>query len=142
MPMSPEQIHRFQQFFETLTAHSVTGFRELADPRVRYRDPLMDHQGIDAVVGAMQKWFVDLQDIRFRMTDHAQAGEVLYQHWFMNFRIAKLPKREWTLDGMSRVVLTPEGKVLDQMDYWDATPLWESIPLLGRAIGLSRRLMG
>lgn len=142
MSMTPEQLRDFQQFFVTLTEETVDRFRDLADPQVRYRDPLMDSKGIDAVLASMHKWFHDLADIRFQMTDHAQNGSVVFQHWLMTFRIRKLPKRQWELDGLSRVVVTPQGKVLDQVDYWDASPLFESIPLLGKGITLSRKLLG
>ena len=129
------------RFFETLTDATVEDIRALAAPNIRYRDPFADAKGIDAVVAYLHKWFQDLDDIRFERGDSAQAGNVLLSHWFMYFRLKKIPKKEWTLEGMSRTIFNDDGKVIDHIDYWDSAPLLAAFPLLGRAVGLIRKLV-
>jgi hypothetical protein len=58
----------------------------------------------------------------------------------MRFRIRKLPKRLWELEGVSKVVFDENGKVTDQIDYWDSSPLLESVPVLGKAVTLLKKL--
>ncbi|MEQ8798571.1 MAG: nuclear transport factor 2 family protein [Salinisphaeraceae bacterium] len=140
MAISDDVIATYQAFFENLTDASVEDFRNLAVDDVRYRDPLMDSQGIDAVVSSMYKWFHDMDGIQFRMMQHAQTDLVLFQHWVMTFRIRKLPRRLWELEGVSRVTFDTAGKVVDQIDYWDTAPMFESVPVLGRAVWLIKRL--
>lgn len=128
------------QFFETLTKDSVEDIRTLASPRMRYRDPLTDAQGIDAVVAYLHKWFRDLDDIGFQRGDRAHCGNVLLSHWTMQFRVRKMPRRRWTIEGMSRTTFDDDGKVVDHIDYWDTAPMFEAFPVLGRAVTLIRKL--
>jgi steroid Delta-isomerase len=142
MPVASETIAEYQKFFESLTDASVDGFRDLAAPTVRYRDPLMDSRGVDAVLASMHKWFRDMDDIQFHMTKHAADDLVVFQHWTMKFRVKKLPKRLWELEGVSKVTFDDSGKkVIDHIDYWDTSPLFESVPVLGAAVRLIRKLI-
>lgn len=140
MSISAEIVSRYQAFFETLTDEHVEDFRDLATTTVRYRDPLMDSHGIDAVIASMHKWFKDMDEVQFQMTEHAQDELVLFQHWIMRFRIRKLPKRLWKLEGVSKVTFDESGKIIDQIDYYDTAPMFESVPVLGSAVKLIKRL--
>jgi steroid delta-isomerase len=124
-----------------LTDNTVEEIRNLAVPEFRYRDPFMDAHGIDAVVYHLHKWFQDMSDIKFIMEEYAVDNLILFQHWKMNFRLRGLPKRLWELDGVSRITFNEEGKVVDQIDYWDAAPLFEYVPVLGAAVKLIRKFM-
>lgn len=138
---SPSTITAGLRFFETLTDASVEDIRSLASPQMRYRDPFADAKGIDAVVAYMHKWFAGMDGLRFEFVDHAQTGHVLLSHWRMHFRIRKMPRKQWTLEGMSRTTFNEDGKVIDQVDYWDSAPLLEAFPLLGRVVALIRKIM-
>jgi steroid delta-isomerase len=137
--LQDEAIARYKAFFETLTDESVEDLRMLATPHVRYRDPTMDSKGIDAVTASMHKWFHDLEGIKFVITGHAVNGLVLYSQWIMTFRIRKLPKRLWELEGMSKVTFDKDGKVSDQIDYWDSSPMLEGVPVLGKIVTLVKK---
>jgi hypothetical protein len=132
-------IASYQAFFENLTDETVEDLRILATPHVRYRDPTMDSKGIDAVTASMHKWFRDLDGIQFRITGGAVDGLVLYSHWIMTFRIRKLPKRLWELEGMSRITFEEDGKISDQVDYWDSSPMLESVPILGKIVTMIKK---
>jgi len=41
---------------------------------------------------------------------------------------------------MPKVTLDEAGKVVDQVDYWDNSPMFESAPVLGSAMKLVRKL--
>ncbi len=132
-------ISAYTRFFETMTDASVEGFRELAAPGVRYRDPFADAKGIDAVIAYMHKWFKDMDGLRFELGDHAQVGNVVMSHWIMHFRLKKLPRNQWKVEGMSRITVDDNQKVIDQVDYWDSAPLLEAVPLLGRVVAFLKR---
>ena len=140
MSITNDVIQRYHAFFEQLTDDRVEGFRDIAADNVRYRDPLMDSQGIDAVIASMHKWFEDLDDIQFTMKEHAETGLVMFQHWTMQLRVKKLPKHLWLLEGLSKITFDENGKVIDQIDYWDTAPIFESVPVLGSATRLIKRL--
>jgi steroid delta-isomerase len=132
---------RYNKFVEQLTDESVEEFREFASPNVRYRDPMMDAKGVDAALAYMHKWFKDLDGLRFEMKGYARNGQIVFQHWLMTFRIKKQPKRLWELDGVSKIVFDDAGKIEDQIDYWDASPLLESFPVLGKVVTLIKKLV-
>jgi hypothetical protein len=136
-----EAMSKYQAFFETLTDETVEDLRILATPYVRYRDPTMDSKGIDAVTASMHKWFRDLEGIKFVVTGHAVNGLVLYSQWIMTFRIRKLPKRLWELEGLSKITFNENGKISDQIDYWDTSPILESVPILGKIVTLLKRFL-
>ena len=137
-----QAVEHYLQFFDGLTDDRVEHFRQLSVPEVRYRDPLMDAQGIDAVITAMHGWFNTLSHIRFEGLSQARSDQEVMAHWHMHFQIQRMPKQEWTIDGVSRVTFNREGLVVEVVDYWDATPLLEGFPLLGRIVTLLKRLMG
>jgi steroid delta-isomerase len=139
MALLDETITKYQAFFENLTDAKVEEFRDLAIPNVRYRDPLMDSKGIDAVIASMHNWFRYMDEIQFEMKDGAIDGLVGFQNWVMKFRIRKLPKRKWELDGMSKVTFDENGKIIDQIDYWDPSPIFESVPVLGKIVTLIKK---
>ena len=132
---------RIQKFFEQLTDESVEEYRELASPNVRYRDPLVDAKGIDAAVAHLHKLFTDFDDLHFEIKDYAQHGRQAFAHWRMTFRMKKNPKKLWELDGVSKTVLDDAGKIEEQIDYWDASPLLESFPVLGKVVALIKKLV-
>jgi len=142
MAVTEEIIKKYQAFFENLTDENVDEFRNLAVPRIRYQDPFMDSRGIDAVTASMHKWFKNLTEIQFQMTSHGVDGFMVFQHWIMKFRIRKLPKRLWELEGISKITFNEFGKVIDQIDYWDSAPLLESIPVLGKIVTLLKKFFG
>jgi steroid delta-isomerase len=132
---------RYKRFFEQLTDESVEEFREFASPNVRYRDPMMDAKGVDVVLAQMQKWFTDFDDFQFEIKDYAQHGQQAFSHWQMTFRIKKSPKKLWELDGLSKIIFDDAGKIEDQIDYWDVSPLLESFPVLCKVVTLIKKLV-
>jgi len=134
IPVSDQAIRTYQAFFETISAPTVENIRNLATADFRYRDPLMDSRGINVVIASMHKWFADLDGIKFAMTDHAVSDRIVFQHWIMTFRIRKLPKRLWELEGVSRITFNEDDLIVDQIDYWDTAPMLQSVPVLGRVV--------
>lgn len=134
-------VIRYQRLFEQLTDESVDEFREFASPHVRYRDPMEDAKGVDAAVAYMHTWFRDLDGIQFEMKDSARDGQLVFSHWRMTFRIKRLPKKLWELEGVSKIVFDDAGRVEEQIDYWDVAPLLDSIPVMGGIVTLIKKLI-
>jgi hypothetical protein len=133
-------LTRYAQFFEELSYDTVEGFRDLAAPNVRYRDPFMDARGIDEVTARMRKWFVDLDGLRFQIKGTARDGHQAFALWTMSFRIRRSPNRDWKVDGASSFVFDEGGRVKDHFDFWDASPLLEAFPVLGQVVSLVKKL--
>ena len=132
---------RYKKLVEQLTDESVEELREFYSLNVHYRDPLMDVKGVDASLAYHHKLFKDLDGLQFELKGYALNGRQAFLHWLMIFRIKKNPKRLWELDGVSKFVFDDAGKIEDQIDYWDASPMIESFPVLGRVATLIKKLM-
>jgi limonene-1,2-epoxide hydrolase len=132
---------RGDKFWDTFSKETVDGFRELAAPTIRYRDPLSDVTGIDAVIALMRGWFKNMDDIRIRFLGRARDGSTLYSHWIMTFRLRRAPDKLIELYGMSTGTFDEEGKLVDHIDYWDSAPMLAQFPVLGRVVGLTKKLM-
>lgn len=57
-------LDRYNEFFDHLTDEKVEEYRTLASPSVRYRDPLTDAQGVDAVIAYLHKVCTDMDDFQ------------------------------------------------------------------------------
>lgn len=134
-------VKQYQEYFESLTDETVERIKGLAVRDVRYRGPLLDAQGIDAVIACLHGWFRDLSDVKFEFGDHAASGQLVFQYWSMRFRIRKTPRKLWHIDGVSRVVFDEDGRMRDLVDYWDTGPLLAGFPLLGHVVRLIKKLM-
>jgi hypothetical protein len=141
LSLTDEVIKTYQAYYENLTENTVEEIRNLAVPEFRYRDPFVDAQGIDAVVDHLHNWFRSMSDIKFIMEEYAVDNLIWFQHWKMNFRLRRLPKRLWELDGVSRITFNEERKLVDHIDFWDAAPLFEYMPVIGAIMKLIRKLM-
>ena len=139
MVVSDDTISRYWALWENLTDESVEEYRNLATPDVRFRDPLTDSKGIDAVIASFHKFFRDLDEIQFRVKTYAVDGPVVFSHWVMICRIRKLPKRLWEIDAVSKIIFDENGKVIDHIDYWDTSPMIESVPVLGKVVTLIKK---
>jgi steroid delta-isomerase len=135
-----EILGNYQIFLEQLSEENVEKFREFASTNMRYRDPLEDAKGIDATLAYMHRWFINLDDLKFQIKETAVSGRHAFFHWRMIFRIKKSPRKLWELDGISKIIFNEEGKIEDQIDYWDSSPLIESFPILGKVVSLIKKI--
>jgi len=135
------RLIQYAEFLDQLTEETVEECRELSSPNVRFRDPLTDVKGIDAVVAYLHKLFADSDDLQFEHKGHARHGRQAFAHWRMTFRFKKNPKKLWELDGVSKIVFDDAGKIEDQIDYWDSSPLLEGFPVLGKIVTLIKNLV-
>jgi hypothetical protein len=132
---------RADEFWGTFSEATVEGFRELAAPTIRHRDPLSDATGIDAVLALMHGWFKNMEEIRIRFLGRARDGNTLYSHWIMTFRLRRAPEKLVEFHGMSTGTFDEQGRLVDHIDYWDSAPMLAQFPVLGRVVGLTKKLM-
>jgi hypothetical protein len=132
---------RGDRYWNTFSEETVEGFRELAAPTIRYRDPMSDAVGIDAVIALMRGWFKSMDQIRISFLGRARDGNTVYSHWVMTFRLRKAPKKLLEFHGMSAGRFDEHGRLVDHIDYWDSAPMLAMFPVLGRVVGFTKKLM-
>lgn len=141
MVITVELMFKYRDYFKNLTDESVEGYRNLTTPDVRYRDPFVDAKGIDAVTAYMHKWFLSFDELQFILQDSAvdMDGLIGFGDWIMKFRLPRDPKKLWEIEGASKATFNEDGKVYDHIDYWDPSSLYESVPILGKAVTIIKR---
>lgn len=141
MAFTDNVYSRYLAFFENLTNESVDDLRNLTTPEVRYRDPFADAKGIDEATAYMHNWFQVFSELHFIIGDYAidLDNQIGFGDWIMKFRIRRNPEKIWEIEGVSKTTFNKDGKVVDHIDYWDPSPLFESVPFLGRAVTLIKR---
>lgn len=140
MTLTKDTITGYRAFFETLTAENVDGFRSLATDDVRWRDPFVDVKGIDSAIAYILSWFNDLDGLHFIVKDFAVDGLIGFSDWTMKFRIRRNPRQLMEIWGVSKVTFNEKGEVIEHIDFWDSSPFFESVPVLGKAVTLIRKL--
>ena len=134
-----ETLLRYKKFWDEISVEKVEGLREFAEPNIHYRDPWMDAKGVEAVVAALKKWFMNMEEMKFEILEFAPDGRVVFSYWRMTFRVKKAPKKEWELYGVSKTIFDEAGLVEDQEDYYDVSRLLEYFPVLGRVVSLIKK---
>lgn len=133
-------LTRWIRFFETLTPQTVSHLTDITVPEVHFRDPFHDVYGRDAVERILRHTCTTLKESRFTIHGVAQPGpRIGYVRWTMTATVPVMGA--WLVEGMSEVHLSPDGRVQEHLDHWDAsTQFYHRLPVVGRFLALFRRL--
>jgi hypothetical protein len=131
-----EQIARR---FETLTPQSLPQLAALYTEGARFKDPFNEVFGTAAITHIFAHMFESLHEPRFVVTQRIVDGTQLFLVWEMHFRFKRFDTvSPQVIRGGSHLTLTPDGRISDHRDYWDAAEeLYEKLPVVG---GLMRWL--
>ena len=125
--------------FETLTPHSLPQLAALYTEGARFKDPFNEVFGTAAITRIFEHMFESLHEPRFVVTQRIVDGSQLFLVWEMHFRFRRFDTvSPQVIRGGSHLTLTPDGRISDHRDYWDAAEeLYEKLPVVG---GLMRWL--
>ncbi len=134
---------RYIDYWNTISPQTVDQIRDLGADSMRFRDPFTDVQGMDKVPEVFAEMFDQVPDISFSIKHNALDGQIGLLTWEMTFTVDRrgIKTRKWIVPAASRITFDDQGKVLDHYDYWDATPLIESVPVVGGLIRTVKRFM-
>lgn len=123
---------KLTQFFENLTEEtSIDNFRTIYDAQVRFKDPFNEVKGIDAVHRIFAHMYRNLDAPKFTITEYIDKEDVAYVKWEFHFSF-KNEGTEEMFEGVSRLVINEEGRVVEHVDYWDAAEhMYEKMPIIG-----------
>jgi steroid delta-isomerase len=123
--LGPKDLARLPEFFA-------------AD--ARFKDPFNDVRGLAAIRSVFAHMFAVTEGPRFEVIEQALSGCTGFVRWRFRFAPRGRPQGERAIDGVSRVVFGPDGRVVEHVDYWDPVEgLYDSLPLIGAALRLVRR---
>jgi len=119
--------------FETLTPQSLPRLAALYAEGARFKDPFNEVFGTAAITHIFEHMFKSLHEPRFVVTQRIVDGTQLFLVWEMHFRFMRFDTESpQVIRGGSHLTLTPDGRISDHRDYWDAAEeLYEKLPVVG-----------
>ena len=126
-------------WFESLSPDTLARLGEFYTADARFKDPFNEVQGIPAITRVFEHMFHSLSEPRFVVTGRLVDGAQCFLTWEFRFRFLRFDTvTQQVVRGGSHLRLTPDGRVSNHRDYWDAAEeLYEKLPVLG---GLMRWL--
>ncbi len=127
-------------FFETLHEEvSLEAFGTIYDDAVVFKDPFNDVKGISALYRVFQEMYQSLDNPRFIIREYIVNESIAYVKWDFIFHF-KGEQNESRFEGVSRLEMNAEGKIVSHVDFWDAAEhIYEKIPLLGSLLRFAKR---
>lgn len=135
--MTQEKI---SQFFEGLTKETtIDAFKVIYDDAVIFKDPFNEVKGIHAVHGIFAHMYENLEHPRFVITEYIGTEKIAYVKWDFIFSF-KGEKDEKSFEGVSRMEINTQDKVVSHLDFWDAAEhMYEHLPLIGSLLRFIKR---
>ena len=131
---------QLKEFFETLTPNIRSkDFEIIYDKNIHFKDPFNDVIGVHAVYEIFSHMYRNLNEPKFVLNEYVQKENVLYIHWQFNFMF-KNEEKVQSFDGVSRLVLNEQEKIIEHIDYWDAAEhMYGKLPLIGSILRYIKR---
>ena len=137
---SEGHLERYCALFAGLRPEDLARFGDFFTEDARFKDPFNDVRGIAAVRAVFAHMYAVTEDPRFEILERALSGSTAFIWWRFRFAPRGRPGAERGIEGVSRVVFAPDGRVREHVDYWDPVEgLYDSLPVLGPALRLIRR---
>ena len=132
-------IERLVTFYSALQPEHLAQIEQLYTADARFKDPFNEVQGVAAIRGIFEHMFHRLERPRFVVTQQVVDDDRAFLVWdfHFSFRGEATPR---TIRGGSFLRCTPDGRVSEHRDYWDAAEeLYEKIPVLGAVMRWLKR---
>ncbi|MCB1888203.1 MAG: nuclear transport factor 2 family protein [Rhodocyclaceae bacterium] len=139
--MSPE-LARVVDFYETLGPEGLeAALAAVYAEEASFVDPFNAVVGRAKIAAIFRHMFQSLESPRFEVVETWQREQVAVLRWVFEFRFRQRRERV-SVEGMSRLVFDPEGRVCEHVDHWDASSqFYTRLPFLGPLMRLLRRLV-
>lgn len=135
--MNPTYVQRYIDAFEGLTPSKLQSLEACFAEGARFVDPFNDVRGKPAIRSVFEHMFVSCEDPRFSVDECLSNDRLAYLRWHFSFGC---PSARRSVQGVSRVQFSPDGRVTEHRDYWDpASQLYENLPVLGRLFRALRK---
>lgn len=131
----------YRTFLETLTLASIPTLGRLAAPNMRFRDPIHDVRGVENVKRIYAGLFNVVDDPHFSVTHCACTEDLCFLRWHFTCRPRILGRgHPWIVDAVSAVQFDSQGRITDQVDYWDAGQyMYERFRIIGPVFRFFRK---
>jgi hypothetical protein len=102
------------------------------DKDIRFRDSIQELRGIAAFTAMTERLARRSRGLKMKVVHAVKADRIVFIEWEMTIAFKKNPSS--VLYGASRLTLNPEGKIIEQRDYYDLWgDIFDNIPRFGKA---------
>ncbi len=138
-----DHLARYCALFAALQPADVVRLADYFACDARFKDPFNDVRGVAAVQAVFAHMFAVTENPRFDILEQAVSGASGFVRWRFRFAPHGRPQAGREIEGVSRVVFGPDGRVVEHVDYWDPVEgLYDGVPVLGAVLRLLRRRLG
>jgi limonene-1,2-epoxide hydrolase len=130
------KLDQLMTWYQTLSPNTLSQIDEIYHEQANFRDPFNHVEGVDQIAAIFQHMFDTTERAQFLMGESQVEGNVAWVDW--HFRCGMMG-REIAFDGATRLEFAEDGRVMQHRDYWDATDLYQYLPLLGRISRMLKR---
>ncbi len=138
-------LENSKNFFNKLNADNVELVDQFYDQNVVFQDPVHVLHGSAEVKKYYAGLYKNVDSIRFEYGKGVEAGDAVSLPWKMYLKTKAINGgEEFTVDGISLITFSSEGKAMRHRDYFDMGEfVYEKIPVLKTVIGyIKKKLSG
>jgi len=107
-------------------------------PDIYFRDTIQEIRGIEDFTAMTERLTERSKDLKMNVVRAIMEDDTVFIEWEMTLTFKRNPSS--VLYGSSRLTLNPEGKIIEQRDYYDLWgDIFDNIPRFGKAY---RRFVG
>ncbi|TCK08123.1 nuclear transport factor 2 family protein [Marinobacterium mangrovicola] len=129
MSDAQQTLDLYCQAFEQLTPENVDQLEALVSRDIHFRDPFNDVTGWSAMRAVLVDMFEHCDNPGFTLTERLADEQRAYLRWIFTAKISRLG--EFNIDGVSRLSFDADGRITEHLDFWDSSPLYLRLPLVG-----------
>lgn len=136
----PDSLSPVARFIDGLSLEKLDHLGDIYAPGIEFRDPMHHVKGHTALRHVFEQLFQQLADISITVEDAHGDDRTGFLLWTMRYQFKNKPRE---ITGSSHFRFAPDGRVLSQLDHWDASfPVYGEFPVVGWAMRGIKRLIG
>ncbi|MES9971844.1 MAG: nuclear transport factor 2 family protein [Candidatus Thiodiazotropha sp.] len=130
------KIDRLVEWYQGLSPSSLGSIAEFYHESASFQDPFNRVQGPTHIAAVFRHMFETTELPAFIVEQVQIDGDIAWVSWIFNCR---LRGRKISIEGVSQLIFTTDGRVITHRDYWDAADLYQQLPLLGTMVRMLKR---
>lgn len=135
----PDSMAAMAGFFNGLAPGKLDNLGDIYSPGIEFQDPMHQTRGLSALRRVYEHLFQQLNDISLTVIDAHGDDHTGFLLWKMSYLFRG---KQRVITGTSHLKFAPDGRVVAQSDYWDASfPVYGEFPLVGWAMRGIKRLV-
>jgi steroid delta-isomerase len=130
------KINALVEWYSNLSPERVDSLDAIYHEQARFKDPFNDVQGHQAIAAIFHHMFETTGKPSFEIIDVVQQESTAWVRWLFNCNLRGKP---FSVEGISRIDFTNDGRVISHYDYWDASELLAQLPVIGTIVRYLRK---